>query len=254
MSRLTGRAKSRPKSAAMALLAAVSALTACDMPDYEGPQLQEPPQGFRLQPTARPGRSMFQHLPEVYRDAWVQSIPPHSTITITGYAGALTLEDAMAAQDSGRLYAEDPEIVFGGLEPLDIDGREAWGWEERIETPTRGIPWVAYRAMVPYDTVTYAIEFSTEDPTYKSTAPASTRAMVSTFAVGETVYNWPLIILGAGLLLFAVHMLRQRSQAKAARLQSINLVQVEKKEEAAEEPGELAAAVGGRSGPPPLPE
>ena len=227
-----------PNRAALGVLLLVG-LAACDVPNFQGPQLQEPPQGFLLQPDSRAARSMFAHLPEVHHDAWVQSLPPYSTIRINGHPGVLGLQDVMAAQDSARAHKSDPDVSFGAIEPLSIDGREAWAWEERIDTQRRGVPWVAYRVMVPYDTISYSIEIDTEDPLLKAGAPESLRAIALTFGVGETVYNWPLILLGAGLLLFMIHMMRQRSQAKAARLRSINLVKVEKKPE--QEDGEAAA-------------
>ena len=40
-------------------------LAACDVPNFQGPQLQEPPKGFLLQPDSRAARSMFQHLPDL---------------------------------------------------------------------------------------------------------------------------------------------------------------------------------------------
>jgi len=234
-----------PNRAALGALLLVG-LAACEVPSFQGPQLQEPPQGFLLQPDSRAARSMFAYLPEVHHDAWVQSQPPYSTIRINGHPGVLGLQDVMAAQDSARAHSRDPDITFGAIEPLSIDGREAWGWEERIETQRRGVPWVAYRVMVPYDTISYSIEIDTEDPLLKVAAPESLRAIVATFGVGETVYDWPLIALGAGLLLFLIHMMRQRSLAKAAQLRSINLVKVEKKPkpgegEGADEPATVGA-------------
>jgi len=228
-----------PNRAAVAVLLLVG-LAACDVPNFQGPQLQEPPQGFLLQPDSRASRSMFAHLPEIYHDAWVQSLPPYSTIRINGHPGALGLQDVMAAQDSARAHKGDPDITFGAIEPLSIDGREAWAWEERIETQRRGVPWVAYRVMVPYDTISYTVEIDTEDPLFKASAPESLRAIALTFGVGHTAYNWPLITLGVGLLLFAIHVMRQRSQAKAARLRSINLVKIEKKPTPADGEGEGA--------------
>ena len=230
------------KRRAVGALLLLAALSACDVPNFEGPQLQEPPDGFLLRPDPDIARSMFVDLPVVHHDRWVQSLPPYSTITINGHAGTLTLEDMVTAQEYGRAHASDPDVTFGAIEPLSIDGREAWAWEERIDTPRRGIPWVAYRVMVPYDDVSYAIEIQTEDPILKSGAPGSLQAIVGTFAVGETVYNWPLILIGAGLLLFGLHTMRQRASAKADRLRSINLVKIEKKEpEEAEETDEASS-------------
>lgn len=243
MSRSTDRAALH-RSATLATVLMLSVLAGCDVPAFAGPQLQDPPQGYLLQPDSRARHPMFAHLPETYHDAWVQSVPPHSTIRINGYAGTLNVADVIAAQDSMRAHPEDPEVTFGGIEPLTIDGREAWGWEERIQTQSRGLPWVAYRVMVPYDTISYTIELATADPLLKSGAPESLKDIVSTFAVGETVYNWPLIAVGLGLLLFGVHLLRQRSRAQAERLQSINLVKVEKPKPDEQKGEEATATVG----------
>lgn len=231
MSRRIDRAQTLPKRAIAFVLLVAGGLSACELPNYDGPQLQDPPVGFLLRPDPGSPHEMFAYLPTVYHDRWVQSLAPFSTIDINGFAGELTLEDVLAAQDSLRARPYDPDVTFGQVEPLSIDGREAWGWEERIDTPRRGIPWVAYRAMIPYEEVSYTVEISTEDPLLKAQAPETLKAIVTTFAVGEIAFNWPLIILGAGLLLFAVHMARQKAQIKTARLQSINLVKIEKKEE-----------------------
>lgn len=223
----------------------LSGLGACEVPNFEGPQLQVPPEGFVLRPESRGERSVLGHRREVHHDAWVQPQPPYSTIYINGYAGGLTVEDAVAAQDSVRAHTGDAEVTFAGVEPLSIDGREAWGWEERIDTPAGATSWVAYRAMIPYDTITYTVEISTEDPALTAGAPASLKTIVSTFAVGRTAYNWPLILLGIALALFALYMLRERSRATAQRLQSIDLVRVDKGED---DGGPAPSPVGGGSG------
>lgn len=230
MARCSPRAPTLPRSAAVGLLALLSGVAACSVPNFEGPQLQDPPQGFLLQPNLEAPHNLFGYLPRVYHDAWVQSLPPFSSIVINGFAGTLTLADALAAQDSLRARPHDPDIRFGQPEPLTVDGRDAWGWEERIDTPQRGIPWVAYRAMVPYDTISYTIEISTEDPLLKAESPATLKAIIFTFGVGEIVWNWPLIALGLGLLFFAIHLSRQRAARRAAQLRSINLVKIKKKE------------------------
>lgn len=220
----------RCKGAIVGLLALLSGVAACDVPNFEGPQLQDPPQGFLLRPNPEAAHSFLAYLPRVYHDAWVQSLPPYSSIVINGFAGSLTLEDVLAAQDSLRARPHDPDVRFGQIEPLAVDGRDAWGWEERIEAPGRGIPWVAYRVMIPYDTISYTIEISTEDPLLKAEAPETLKAIIFTFGVGEIVWNWPVIALGLGLLFFAVHMMRQRSKQRVAQLKSINLVKIKKKE------------------------
>ena len=205
------------------------ALGGCDVPRFEGPQLQEPPQGFLLVRDSYQQRRLFPQHELVFHTAWVESLDDFSTIYIDGHPGALGLEDAMAARDSSRRYALDEDVTFGELEPLQVDGRQAWGWAERVQTPTRGLVWVAYRAIVPYDTITYAIEFYSGDPAFKGAAPDALKAVISTFAIGETTYNVPLIAVLAGLTLFVANFLRSRARARAVRLQSINLVKIPKK-------------------------
>ena len=220
------------------------ALTACDVPTFDGPQIQSPPQGFLLVPDSYLQRRMFPHHDALYQNAWVESVDDFSTIHINGHPGVLGLEDVMAAQDTARRLAQDPDVTFGEVEPLTVDGRQAWGWAERVETPTRGLVWVAYRAAIPYDTVTYAVEFYSGEPAIKRNAPDTLKAVISTFAIGRTTWNVPLLALLAGIVLFAVVGLRSRAKAKAARLQTIRLVQIKKDPEAAAADDEAAAAIG----------
>jgi len=225
-----------------AALAAMLALAACDVPNFEGPQIQEPPQGFLLAPDSHQQRRLFPERELVFHAAWVESIDDFSTIYIDGHRGALGFEDVVAAREEARRVADDPDVRFGEVEPLRVDGRDAWGWSERVETDRRGLVWVAYRAVVPYDTISYAIEFYSGDPSIKREAPDTLKAIISTFAIGRTTYNIPLIAIGLGFALFGVNLVQSKRRQNAARLKSINLVKVEKKK--APE-GEAAGAADG---------
>lgn len=188
-----------------------------------------------------PIRPMVSGLTPVFRAAWIESSVDASSIFIDGYPAVLGYEDAMAARDSARRYAIDRDTRFGEVEPIAVDGRSGWGWHERVETPTRGLVWVAYRALVPYDSVTYAIEFASGNPTFKRTAPDTLKAVIATFGIGRTTYNVPLIALVAGAALFALALWRSKAEARAKRLRSINLVKVPKKQ-APNEPAGTARA------------
>ena len=233
------------------LLAALLAVSSCDMPRYEGPQIQNPPQGFLLS-ESRPSRPMFKDQEVVFATAWIGPVQDLSLIHINGHRGDLGYEAVLAAQDTARRYAEDPSITFGEVEALTVDGHRAWGWEERLHTPTRGLLWTAYRAAVSYDTITYAIEFYTGDPRFKRSSPDTLKAVIATFAVGQTTWNMPLIALLAGSLLFVVAGMRSRARARAARLQAIHLVRFKRPEDSTprSEPAneEKAAIVGGAPG------
>jgi hypothetical protein len=254
------------RRAAFALVA-VSSLFACDVPTFEGPQIQQPPRGFLLVPDSYQQRRLFPERELVFHVGWVESMEDFSTIYVDGHRGALGFDDVVAAREEARLLADDPDVRFSEVETLRVDGREAWGWSERIETPTRGLVWVAYRAVVPYDTVSYAIEFFSGEPAIKREAPDTLKAIISTFAVGKTTYNLPLIAIIVGLVLFALSVAQSRRRASATRARSINLVKVAKKKDP-EAPSGAPAVVGGpetpaagaeavaparRSGPPPAP-
>jgi hypothetical protein len=187
-----------------------------------------------------PIRQMVSGLTPVFRAAWVESSVDASSIFIDGYPAVLGYEDAVAARDSARRHALDRDTRFGEVEPITVDGRSGWGWHERVETPTRGLVWVAYRALVPYDSVTYAIEFSSGNPTFKRTAPDTLKAVIATFGIGRTTYNVPLIALIAGAALFALALWRSKAEARAKRLRSIILAKVPKKA-APTEPATAAA-------------
>jgi hypothetical protein len=204
------------------------------MPTFEGPQLQSPPQGFLMVEGSHPIRQMVSGLTPVFRAAWIESSVDASSIFIDGYPAVLGYEDAVAARDSARRYVIDRDTSFGEVEPISVDGRSGWGWHERVETPARGLVWVAYRALVPYDSVTYAIEFASGNPTFKRGAPDTLKAVIATFGIGRTTYDVPLIALIAGLTLFALALWRSKAEARAKRLRSIPLAKVPKKQPPAE--------------------
>ncbi len=60
--------------------------------------------------------------------------------------------------------------------------------------------------------------------------------MISTFEIGQTTYNLPLIAVLAGLALFVVSFVRSKAKARAARLQAIHLVKIPKKKAEGTEP------------------
>jgi hypothetical protein len=244
------RAVRSGRASALAAVTIAAALVACDVPNFEGPQIQEPPQGFLLAPDSYQQRRLFPERDVVFHAAWVESIDDFSTIYIDGHAGMLGFEDAVAAREGVRRSATDPDVRFGEVEPLQVDGRDAWGWSERVETPTRGLVWVAYRAIVPYDSVSYAIEFYSGEPAIKRAAPDTLKAVIASFGIGETTYDLPLIALLSGLALFVAGFARSQSKARAARLRAIHLVKVPKKKPEAEQGSALPSAAAPLPGPP----
>ena len=223
------------RSSRCALSLAVLALigsTGCKAPSFRGPQIQSPPSGFLLQNDQYQQRRMFPDREATMHSAWIRTVgDSHSGIFINGHAGVLTIEDAAAAQDEARRQAANAETTFGDIESMRIDGRTAWGWTEKVETPTLGIAWVAYRTVVAYDTVSYAIEFNSNDPAFGRAAPDTLRTVISSFEIGNTEYNLPLIAMTIGAMLLGVIMMRARAQAQSERLRCIQLAHVPTPEE-----------------------
>jgi hypothetical protein len=122
-------------------------------------------------------------------------------------------------------------VRFGEVESLQVDGRTAWGWGETWLLDNGGLQYVVFRAAVPYDTITYAVDFITGEPGLKS-RPDSLRTIVASFAVGKTTWNWPVILIVAGVVLLLVHIMRKRAQERAARHRHIPLAAIPKKEAA----------------------
>ncbi|MEQ9398004.1 MAG: hypothetical protein RJQ04_02435 [Longimicrobiales bacterium] len=242
----------------------------CSVPNYPGPQIQDPPNGFTLNVDADLERRMFPDREVSYHDAWVAAgWGNFSGIYINGHPGVIGAAEVEAARQAAlALPARRPDQVrdFSEVERLTIDGREALAWSEMVRSPTQGIEYVAYRAVIPYDTVTFAVEMISGDPMYKA-RPDTLRTVVASFAVGEMTINFPLALIAAGALLLVASRVRARSRERAIRHSSITLKQVPKAKEGegakpagAPEPGPAGpdptagAGPDGGAGPPPGPK
>jgi hypothetical protein len=212
-----------------ALVLCTLAAAGCEIPNFEGAQIQEPPAGFLLQDDSYQRRPRFPDREVLQHTAWIRATGgPYSGIYINAHPGDLTADDVSEAQEAAKLDSLSAEVTFGGIEAMTIDGRTAWGWSERLETVERGLDWVAYRTVVSYDTISYAIEFYTGDPGTKLAAPDTLKTVIASFAIGETRVNLPLVALLGGVLLLGVSVARSRAKERAARLQDINLVKIKK--------------------------
>lgn len=206
--------------------------TACQIPRFEGPEIQSPPANFQRQPDSHPQRRVFPDTEVTFHTAWVHTdLGGVSIIYVDEHPRLMGMEDILAAHDGAQAAEMDPDATYGEPEALTIDGQDAWGWYRRVESPRRGLEEVTYTAVVPYDSVTYALHFTSGEPSLKRAAPDTLRAVLSSFGIGRTTYNVPLIaiVVGAGLLLVSV--LRARSKERSDRLRSINLVTIKKDEE-----------------------
>lgn len=228
----------------MALLLPLTA-GGCRLPNFRGPQIQDPPPAFTIKNEVEQTRRMFPDRDVSYHAAWVEaSWGNFSGIYINGHPGATTIQDVEAARlaaiDAARTGTAE-RIEFGEIEEIRVDGRPAWGWGEVWRLPDDGVRYVVFRAAVPYDTVTYAVDFRTGDPILKS-RPDSLRTVVASFAIGKTEWNVPFLVIVAGVVLLLGVQLRARARARADRLRQITLVQVPKKEPVGGEPPPPAPA------------
>lgn len=228
------RRRVAPPGASPALLAAalagVTLASACKVPNFEGPQIQNPPPAFTMNREASEERPMFPDRAIVYHDAWVEaSWGNFSGIYINGHVGVLGSDEVEAARRGAMAAAEGKRVQFGEVESLQVDGRTAWGWGETWLLDNGGLQYVVFRAAVPYDTITYALDFITGEPGLKS-RPDSLRTIVASFAVGKTTWNWPVILIVAGVVLLLVHTIRKRAQERAERHRSVPLAAIPKKE------------------------
>ncbi len=210
----------------LALLASVCFAAGCDVPKFQGPQIQNPPPAFSMNRETTQERRMFPARAVVFHEAWVEaSWGNFSGIYINGHPGNLGKGEVVAAQRQALADTEGQLVEIGPLEAIDVDGRTAWGWGETWRLENGGLQYVVFRAAVPYDTVTYAVEFLTGDPGLKI-RPDSLRTVVASFAVGRTKRNVPLILVGAGALLLVLNLGRTRANERAARARHVPLAKI----------------------------
>jgi len=201
-------------------------LAACDVPRFPGPQIQEPPPAFTMNPQLRQDRPMFPDVAATHHDAWVEASGGNfSGIYITGHPGPLGRADVERAREAAMRAAAGERATFGEVETLTVDGRTAHGWGEEWRLANGGLQYVVFRAAVPYDTVTYAIDFITGDPGLKI-RPDSLRTVVASFAVGEVRANVPLLLVSAGLTLLILRRFLAGRREAAARARTIPLAKL----------------------------
>lgn len=179
-------------------------LVCCSRPRFEGPQIQNPPPGFGFDANATQGHNVFMNRRPARQMAWwkgVRDDEPHSDIFITEYTGRSSREEIAAAREAqAARYSSYTD--YGELAPITVDEHSAWAW---VETPRyRGAHSMEYKAVIPYDNATYAVEFYSNDPEWMD--PGRMQAVVATFAIGRTRISWPLVVIfavvGVGVAVF----------------------------------------------------
>lgn len=179
-------------------------LAGCQQPRFEGPQLQDSPEGFLHKEGASSSQLAFLDREIVEQSAWTKGTgEPFSAIFITGYRGAATPEEVLEARDAQERRLTGRAYQFGPLERMSIDGREAWGWMV-TQRDSRGLHSREFKVAIPYDTMTYTVEFFSNKPSLMSN-PDTLRWGVASFAIGVTTLNRRAMVIGValgGLILF----------------------------------------------------
>lgn len=200
----TGQRGLKAPGAAGLLLAVLSIPVACASPAFMGYQIQDPPEGFLYDPSSTQADLVFPDREVMNHGAWwrMGDDDQYASISITRFRGAATVEDVEGA----RNWHEARVAQSGGGEVTQlqfrrIDGREAWGWEEkrRLEGELSA---VASRTVVLYDTMAIALEFYSDMPEWMD--PSRQEAVLASFAYGEPRILWGwffvLLVLVAGLV------------------------------------------------------
>lgn len=172
------------------------ALPGCQRPRFEGPQLQDPPAGFLHKEGASSSHLVFPGREIVKQSAWSKGTgEPFSAIFITWYRGAATPDEILEARDAQERQL--PAYQFGPLERISMNGREAWGWMV-TQQDLLGMHSREFRLAIPYDTMTYTVEFFTNKPILMSN-PDTLRWGVASFAIGITTWDGRAIVVGGAL-------------------------------------------------------
>jgi hypothetical protein len=175
---------------------------ACVAPAVPGYQLRDVPPGFLFTANANTGVSAFPDRDVLGRGVWlgdIETFEPQSEIYITRYSGNITSDEAEAARDvqAGR-YGNPSSIDYGRVATVMIDERAAFAWMETRYDEHDAVRSLAYTAVIPYDTVTYVVEFNTARA--HRLHPDSVTRIVHSWGRGETEVRW-------GTILFAVAVL-----------------------------------------------
>lgn len=191
-------------------------LAACHSPQFDGPQIQEPPAGFLFDPVARQNRNMFQGREQIQQGAWWKGevVDVHSSIFITVHPRSTAREEVLAARDFQAREDGDPDTEYGDIQTFQVDNRTAWGWTE-IRGVRGEVSSYELSVVVPYDTVSFAVEFYSNDPEWMD--EAKMREVVESFAFGRVTWDLPLVGLTLLVLAFAGVLIKNGTKKGVTR-------------------------------------
>ena len=182
---------------------------ACLQPSVPGYQVQEAPEGFLFRANANTGTNAFPDRETLSRGIWmgdIETFEPQSEIYVTRYAGNITVEEAKVARDvQASRYGNPSSIDYAQVGRVTIDGRSAFTWMETRYDEHGAVRSLEYKAVIPYDSVSYAVEFSTSAA--HRLYPDSLTRVVHSWGRGETQVLWNVILIAGGVLVGLVMLL-----------------------------------------------
>ena len=188
----------------------------CSGPAVPGYQIQDIPDGFLFDANSDKAVSVLSQREMLSQGAWwgdIEAFEPESDIFLTRYAGNATFEEAQAARDlQATRYGNPASIDYGPVVDVFIDGRPAFAWMETRLDENGAVRSMDYKAVIPYDTTTWVVEFSTSERS--RLVRDSLIRVVHSFGEGETEVDWGLIriigIILVGLVLVVIFASRRK--------------------------------------------
>lgn len=167
----------------IALAVLLTTILGCGRPLRDGPRLREVPEGFIYDANASQARSVILDVEKAEEGAWFRmtTMDESSSIFITRYEVPMGPDDIHSAY---RAYVQRyPAQGYTDLEQLQIDDRPAWAFSE-TQWLNGKICAVSYRAIIPYESETFAVEFFSDMPQWLDAEMQ--RDVVSKFEVPES--------------------------------------------------------------------
>jgi len=199
---------------AIAVVLVMGGVGACAKPSIPGLQLRAVPAGFLYTANTDAGRNAFPEREMLSRGVWygdIESFQPQSEIFVTRYAGGIMLDEARAAREAqAGTYGHPASIDYGAVAAVTIDGRPGYAWLETRYDEHRAVRSLSYSAVIPYDSVSYALEFSTSAPA--RLVPDSLTRVVQSWGAGKTVVLWGVIKVVAAVLIGLAALLAYRAR------------------------------------------
>ena len=123
------------------------------------------PRDFMFAREASKDRQVLPHREMISQSAWygdLSGYEPRSEVFMTLYRGAAEVEEAEAARDeqAGR-YGNPESIDYGEVSWVNIAGQVSWAWLETRYDERGEVRSLDYKAVVPFDSVTWVLEFGT---------------------------------------------------------------------------------------------